>query len=67
MPDDTKHPLRRKGQGKTQRPTCPVCQKDMKRSSIRLWNPKTKKGRSVANGWECEDCQKKIWDKKEIE
>jgi uncharacterized protein with PIN domain len=53
--------LRRKGEGKTERPTCPKCQQDLKRSYTREYNP----DKFVANGWECEGCKVKIWDKKE--
>ena len=53
-----------KGRGKTERPVCPKCGEDLKRTYTRVWNPKTKRGTFVTSGWECEKDQYKIWDKK---
>lgn len=53
-------PLRRKGQGKTQRTVCPHCNEDMNRSSVRKWNGKTSP--YISNGWECQKCKFKQWD-----
>jgi hypothetical protein len=52
--------LRRKGQGETQRPICPYCQQDLKRSYVRGWSGD--KGTYIATGWECPDCKFKQWD-----
>jgi hypothetical protein len=48
-------------QDKTERPICPHCQNDLKRSYIREYNP----GKFMANGWECKACKCKMWDEKE--
>lgn len=52
--------LRRKGQGKTQRPICPHCQQDLDRSYIRSWVGD--KRTYQATGWECKVCKYKQWD-----
>ena len=57
----TKH-LRRKGRGKTERPVCPHCQQDLKRSFIRGWSED--KRTYLAFAWVCVECNYIIWDKK---
>lgn len=52
--------LRRKGQGEKERPICPMCQQDLKRSYIREWNGKN--SISEPTGWECKECKYKKWD-----
>jgi len=55
-----------KRQAANTRPACPKCGKDMKRSYEHSLNQKTGKKQYKANGWECEACNIKVWDKKEI-
>lgn len=52
--------LRRKGRGRTVRPTCPTCQQDLKRSYNKTWDGK--KGKFIPSGWECVECKYKQWD-----
>jgi len=52
--------LRRKGRGETERPICPHCQQDLKRSSVRGWSGE--KRTYIPTGWECPDCKFKMWD-----
>lgn len=56
----TKKPLRRKGQGKTQRPICANCLEDLDRSYIRALV--CGKQQFIPNGWECTKCKLKDWD-----
>lgn len=54
--------LRRKGQGKKERPVCPHCQQDLKRSYVREWDPVLKKQTPLETGYECVPCKYKVWD-----
>lgn len=51
-----------KGRGKTERPICPHCQQDLKRSYVYKKNKTTGKWQFVATGWECSECEYKQWD-----
>jgi len=50
-----------KGRGKTERPVCPKCSHDLKRSyeSIKQENGKWK---HIAYGWHCIPCKYEIFD-----
>jgi|GEM_PF-4092612 len=59
MTSETKPRPRFKGRGKTERPICPKCGEDLKRSyeTAEEW----KKGK-VPYGWHCKKCKHQEWD-----
>lgn len=52
--------IRRKGQGKTQRPVCKMCEKDLDRVYVRKSDGK--KRAYIPFGWVCIDCHVVQWD-----
>ncbi len=56
--------LRRKGRGKTERPTCPYCTEDLDRAATRTYNSEKKNSPQKSFGWVCLKCNYIIWDNK---
>lgn len=56
--------LRRKGQGKKERPTCPYCTQDLDRASIRGYNKEKGTQPYKSFAWVCVACNYIVWDKK---
>ena len=55
--------LRRKGQGETERPTCPHCKQDLDRASIREYNKEKGTQPYKSFAWVCVECNYIRWDK----
>jgi hypothetical protein len=60
----TDKPLRRKGQGETERPICPNCLQDLDRASIRGYNKEKGTQPYKSFAWVCVACNYIEWDKK---
>lgn len=60
MTEDKEVKKRYKGRGKTEKPLCPICNNDMKRSYGYKEGTKIK----VPYGWHCESCKQQIFDEK---
>jgi len=54
--------LRRKGQGETQRPTCPYCTQDLDRAAIRGYNKEKGTQPYKSFAWVCVACNYIKWD-----
>ena len=56
--------FRRKGRGKTLRPTCPHCTQDLYRAATRGYNKEKGTQPYKSFAWVCVECNYIIWDKK---